>query len=89
MKRAPSSETTSPIARMSGLFTATCRAEQRDAIAEYVTRTFEQLPGGPRVVRQNLEAMDQCIASRKALEPEVRAWLEGLRPPKPPQQGGC
>jgi hypothetical protein len=83
MKRAPSSETTSPLARMSGLFTATCRADQRDAIADYVKATFEQLPGGPRVVRQNLESMDQCIASRALLEPELRAWLEGLRPPKP------
>jgi alanyl aminopeptidase len=85
MKRAPSSETTAPIARLSGLFTATCRADQRDAIADYVKQTFEQLPGGPRVVRQNIEAMDHCIASRKLLEPEIKAWLEGLRPPRPPQ----
>ena len=27
--------------------------------------------------------MDQCIASRALLEPELRAWLEGLRIPKP------
>jgi alanyl aminopeptidase len=85
MKRVPSSETSSPIARLSNLFTLTCRAEQRDAVAAYVKSTFEPLAGGPRVVRQNLEAMDQCIASRKLLEPEVRAWLEGLRPPKPPK----
>jgi hypothetical protein len=83
MKRAPSSETTSPLARMSYLFTATCRADQRDAIADYVKATFEALPGGPRVTRQNIESMDQCIASRALLEPELRAWLEGLRPPKP------
>jgi hypothetical protein len=85
LPRLPSSETTAPVARMSGLFTATCRAEQRDAIVDYVKRSFEPLPGGPRIVRQNIEAMDQCIASRKLLEPEVKAWLEGLRPPPPPQ----
>jgi alanyl aminopeptidase len=85
MKRLPSSETTAPIARLSNLFTATCRAEQRDAIVDYVKRTFEPLPAGSRIVRQNIEAMDQCIASRKLLEPEVKAWLEGLRHPPPPQ----
>ncbi len=84
LPRAPSAETRNSLARMIGLFTATCSAEQRDAIAAYVEQTFARLPGGPRVVRQSLEAMDQCIASRKLLEPEVRAWLEGLRPPKPP-----
>ena len=88
MKRAPSSETTSPLARLSGLFTATCRADQRDAVVDYVKKTFEQLPGGPRVVRQSIEAMDQCIASRQLLEPEVTAWLAGLRPPKAPKAGG-
>jgi alanyl aminopeptidase len=87
MKRAPSAETTSPLARMSGLFTATCRADQRDAVVDYVKKMFEQLPGGPRVVRQSIEAMDQCIASRQLLEPEVTAWLAGLRPPKAPKPG--
>jgi alanyl aminopeptidase len=87
MKRMPSSETTAPLARLSALFTATCRAEQRDAIIDYVKKTFESLPGGPRVVRQNIESMDQCIASRKLLEPEVKAWLEGMRIPKPATPG--
>ena len=83
--RAPSSETTSPLAQLSALFTATCRADQRDAVIDYVKRMFEPLPGGPRVVRQNIEAMDHCIASRALLEPEVTAWLAGLRPPRPPK----
>ncbi|HSK05553.1 MAG TPA: M1 family aminopeptidase, partial [Kofleriaceae bacterium] len=88
MKRVPSAETATPFARMSGLFTATCRAEERDAVAAYVKATFAPLPGGPRIVRQNLERMDQCIASRALLEPEVKAWLEGLRPPRPPAPKG-
>jgi len=27
--------------------------------------------------------MDQCIAQKKLLEPEIKAWLGGLRLPKP------
>jgi hypothetical protein len=27
--------------------------------------------------------MDQCIASKQLLEPEIRAWLGGFKPPKP------
>jgi alanyl aminopeptidase len=87
IRRAPSSAVSSPLAQLSALFTGACRADQRDAVIGYVEQTFAPLPGGPRVVRQNLEAMDQCIASRKLLEPEVRAWLEGLRVPKPPRPG--
>ncbi|HWU89492.1 MAG TPA: ERAP1-like C-terminal domain-containing protein, partial [Kofleriaceae bacterium] len=83
VKRLPSAETTNPLARLSRLFTATCRADQRDAVADYVTKTFASLPGGARIVRQAIEAMDQCIASRALLEPDLKAWLEGLRVPKP------
>ena len=83
MKRIPQDETASPIANMAGLFTATCKADQRNAIAEYVTTTFGQLPGGSRLVKQHIEKMDQCIARRTLLEPELRAWLGGLRIPKP------
>src|SRR6185436_27249 len=83
LARVPKAETTSPLAGMSSLFTGTCRADQRAAVTDYVTRTFGSLPGGTRVVQQNLEAMDQCIARRALLEPELRAWLEGLKIPKP------
>ncbi len=83
MKRIPQDETTSPIAGFSRLFTATCKADQRDAVADYVNRTFSKLPGGARVVKQAIEGMDQCIARRKLLDPEIRAWLGGVRIPKP------
>jgi alanyl aminopeptidase len=82
--RMPKDETTSPLAGMAaGLFTATCRADSRDAIVDYVTKTFAPMPAGERSVKQAIEAMDQCIAIRAKLEPEVRAWLGGLRLPKP------
>ena len=83
MKRIPQDETASPIADMARLFTATCKADQRDAIADYVTKTFGHLPGGGRLVKQHIEKMDQCIARRALLEPEIRAWLGGVRIPKP------
>jgi len=82
MATMPQDGTAGPFARLSGLFTATCRADQRDAIADYVQKTFAKLPGGKRIIAQNLEQMDQCIARRQQLEPEVRAWLTGAKMPK-------
>lgn len=83
LKRFPSAETSTPMARFSSVFTSACRADQRDAIATFVQQKFGAMPGGARLVRNNIEDMDQCIARRKVLEPEVRAWLAGLRLPKP------
>jgi hypothetical protein len=82
LARAPTAQVTGPLARYAQVFTATCRADQRDAIAEYVTKTFGNVPGGSRVVKQAIEGMDQCIATRKILEPELRAWLGGMKLPK-------
>jgi alanyl aminopeptidase len=82
MKTMPQDGTSGPFARLSGLFTATCRADQREAITEYVKKTFGALPGGKRILAQNLEQMDQCIARREQLEPEIRAWLTGTKPAK-------
>lgn len=81
-RRLPEAETVSPVVGMSRLFTGTCRAEQRDAIAKYVTDTFGPMPGGARLAVQSIEEMDQCIARRKLLEPELRAWLAGIRMPR-------
>ena len=82
LARLPSAQTTAPLARYSFVFTSTCKADQRDAIADYVMKTFAAAGGGERVVKQAIESMDQCIAKRKLLEPEIRAWLGGLRLPK-------
>src|SRR5262249_38583146 len=72
MKTMPRDGTSGPFARISGLFTRTCDAARRDEIADYVKSTFGALPGGSRIIRQNLEQMDQCIARRKLIEPEIR-----------------
>jgi hypothetical protein len=79
----PTDEAANPMARLSAIFTGTCRADKRDEMAALATQHFAKLPGGARVVRQNIEAMDQCIARRKVLEPEVRGWLTGVKIPKP------
>ncbi|HEU0030489.1 MAG TPA: M1 family metallopeptidase [Kofleriaceae bacterium] len=83
MKRVPTDDTAGPLAGLAYIYTWSCAADQRDAIADYVTKTFGKLPGGPRVVKQAIERMDQCIARRKLLEPELRAWLGGIKLPKP------
>ncbi|HEX7841087.1 MAG TPA: M1 family aminopeptidase, partial [Kofleriaceae bacterium] len=83
MKTMPQDGTSGPFARLSGLFTATCRADQRDAVTDYVKKTFAVLPGGKRIIAQNLEQMDQCIARREQLEPEIRAWLTGAKVARP------
>jgi hypothetical protein len=79
MKTMPQDGTSGPFARLSALFTETCQADQREAVTAYVKRTFAALPGGGRTVAQNLEQMDQCIARRALLEPEIRAWLTGVK----------
>ena len=81
LRRMPHDETRGP--GLSGVFTATCKAERRDEIVAYVTRTFGTLPGGPHKVKESIEAMDQCIARRKILEPEIRGWLTGVKIAKP------
>jgi cytosol alanyl aminopeptidase len=78
MKRIPSEGTTSSQAFLAYVFTG-CRPEGRDEAVEYVNRHFAALQGGARVVKQAIEGMDQCIARRKLMEPEIRAWLAAGR----------
>jgi cytosol alanyl aminopeptidase len=79
LKSMPQDGTAGPFARLSGLFTQTCDPDQRDAITDYVKKTFGQMAGAKRILSQNLEAMDQCIERKKVVEPEIRAWLTGAR----------
>ncbi|HET9626582.1 MAG TPA: ERAP1-like C-terminal domain-containing protein, partial [Kofleriaceae bacterium] len=78
-KAMPQDGTSGAFPFISALFTATCQADQRDAVVDYVKQAFGTLPGGKRIVTQNIEAMDQCIARRKVLDPEVRGWLGGVK----------
>lgn len=83
MKRLPADGTADPAAEFASVFTRTCDPAQRDAVVAYITQTFGKLPGGERSVKQAIEGMDQCIAMRRLVEPEVRGWLAGVKIPKP------
>jgi alanyl aminopeptidase len=83
LKRMPQDETAGPIAGMAWVFAGSCDASKRDEAADFMTKHFASMPGGEREVKQAIEGMDQCIASRKALEPQVRGWLGGYKIPKP------
>ncbi len=84
MKRIPADGTADSIgAELAALFTGSCDATRRDETAAYVLATFGKLPAGDRAVRQAIEEMDQCIAGRKLVEPELRGWLGGMKLVKP------
>jgi hypothetical protein len=68
-----------PALQLVRLFTSACDAAQRDEIVRYVTDTFGKFPGAGRALDQSFEAMDQCIARRAKLAPEVRAWLISVK----------
>ena len=66
------------------LFAQACDPDRRDAMVDYLTQNVSSRPGGARVVAQYIERLDQCIASRALLEPEIRAWLnQPAREPEP------
>ena len=83
LKRMPQDEVAGGLWRVANLFVSACDARRRDEIADFVQKHFGVLPGGERVARQAIESMDQCIASRGLLDPELRAWLGGFKLPRP------
>jgi alanyl aminopeptidase len=76
LKRMPVEGTAGGLAYFAYLFTDRCDPARRDEIANYVEAEFAKLDGGPRIVHQAVESMDQCIARRALIEPELRAWLK-------------
>jgi cytosol alanyl aminopeptidase len=58
-----------------GVFTGACDAARRHEIATFVREKFAGLPGGPRDVAQNIEAMDNCIKWKARLGPRLDSWL--------------
>ncbi len=79
MARLPGGGATANAARFAAIFTRVCDATRRDEIAAYVKRHFSAMPDGPRVVAQELERMDQCIAVKAAIGPSASAWLAGRK----------
>jgi len=83
LARMPKETVTGGIGELAKVFTDSCDPAARDEAYTYVTTSFGKLPGGERVIRQSFETMDQCIAMRKQLEPELRAFLAGVKLAKP------
>jgi cytosol alanyl aminopeptidase len=83
LARLPNDAVTGMVGLMATLFAGSCDEAQRDETRAYALANFAKLVGGERVINQSFEAMDQCIASRKLLEPELRAFLGGVKIPKP------
>lgn len=74
-----------PSSAIAQLLVSACDAKRRDEIATFLKQFFSSRSGGEQLARQSIERLDQCIASRQMLEPEIRAWLAmPLQAPNPP-----
>jgi alanyl aminopeptidase len=56
---------------------AFCDEKHRDEVATFFKDRSAKTTGGPRILAQTLESIDQCIAIRKAQEPSVAEFLKG------------
>ena len=83
-KRLPQDEVSGALYAVISLFTRACDPAHRDEVVDYLTKNFASRPGGERALKQSTERLDQCLAMRKVLEPEVRGWLGGVKIPRPP-----
>jgi alanyl aminopeptidase len=85
MKRMPQDEVAGTLFGVVNLFMSACDPVRRDELVKEVTTRFGERPGAPHVIAEMTEALDHCIANRRALEPELRGWLGGLKIPRPPE----
>jgi alanyl aminopeptidase len=53
-----------------------CDASHRQAVQTFFQERAKTFSGGPRNLAQVLEQIDLCIAKRKALTPELAAFLQ-------------
>ncbi len=83
LARLPDDSVTGMVGLLASLFAGSCDAAVRDDARAYTVAHFGKVAGGQRVIDQSFEAMDQCIASRKLLEPALHAFLAGLKLWKP------
>jgi len=79
LARLPVGGTTGSMSVYAAMFTSACDPARRDEIVRFVTATFAGLTGGARDVAQRIESMDQCIAQRATLTPQLDRWLATLR----------
>jgi alanyl aminopeptidase len=71
--------------RMSFVGGGFCSAERRQQVEAFFQERSARAPGGPRVLAQVLESVDQCIALKEAQGQSVEAFLGQRATPRPPQ----
>jgi cytosol alanyl aminopeptidase len=60
-----------------------CDAKRRDELDAFFRDRVKDYTGGTRALAQTLEGIDLCISARKALAPELKAFLDGVAEPRP------
>ncbi|NTX60176.1 M1 family metallopeptidase [Myxococcus sp. CA051A] len=62
-----------------------CSPERRQEISDFFTTRNANAPGGPRMLAQILESVDQCVALKSAQAASIESFLTGRGTPRPPQ----
>ncbi len=83
LARLPDDAVTGMMGLLASLFAGSCNEAARDEARSYTVANFGHIVGGQRVIDQAFEATDQCIASRKLLEPQLHGFLAGVKVGKP------
>ena len=83
LARIPHEDTTGSATALAGVFTSVCDPARRAETVQTIHAMFDSFPGSARPLAQTIEGMDQCIARRALVAAEVRAWVSGMKLPKP------
>ncbi len=83
LARIPHEDTTGSATALAGVFASVCDPARRDEAVKTIHAMFDAFPGSARPLAQEEEGLDQCIARRAISLPQVRAWVGGLKLPKP------
>ncbi|MCP3143906.1 M1 family metallopeptidase [Pyxidicoccus xibeiensis] len=62
-----------------------CDAQKRQQAADFFTERNARVPGGPRMLAQVLENVDQCASLKAAQGSSVESFLSQRAAPRPPQ----
>ncbi|WP_164012326.1 M1 family metallopeptidase [Pyxidicoccus trucidator] len=69
--------------RMSFVGAGFCGAEQRQQVADFFTERSARAPGGPRILAQVLERVDQCTTLKEAQAQSIQSFLDPRAPRSP------
>jgi hypothetical protein len=85
LARMPRDSVTGLSGWFASVLTASCDRSKRDEANRYALDHYASLPGGQAMIVQQFEEMDQCIARRELLAPQIRGWLSGIKIPRAPK----